>query len=136
MRDLQPVLLVEDDIVDAMTVKRAFKELAIPNQIIHKTNGEEAIAFLNDSQQPRPGIILLDLNMPRMNGIEFLESVKNKSEIKSIPIVVLTTSSEYIDRKYSFENHIAGYMVKPANYNDFVNMMKTISNYWNSSEMP
>ena len=136
MKEKEHILLVEDDLVDAMTVKRAFKELKIPNPIIHLSNGEEALVYLKDSKEKTPAIILLDLNMPRMNGIEFLEILKKEECFKSIPVIILTTSTEYQDRKNSFQQSAAGYMVKPVNYRDFIEMMKTISNYWTSSELP
>jgi len=135
MNEKQHILLVEDDLVDAMTVKRAFKELEIPNPIIHLSNGEEALKYLMDPKKINPGIILLDLNMPRMNGIEFLEKLKNENSFKSIPVIILTTSTEYQNRKNSFQQSAAGYMVKPVNYRDFIDMMKTISSYWTKSEL-
>lgn len=135
MKENEHILLVEDDLVDAMTVKRAFKELNIPNPIVHLSNGEEALAYLRDNKEPMPGIILLDLNMPRMNGIEFLEMLKNEEQFKSIPVIILTTSTEHKDRQSSFQKSAAGYMVKPVNYRDFIEMMKTISDYWTSSKL-
>jgi len=135
MKKLNEVLLVEDDLVDVMTVKRAFRDLGIQNEIIHKSDGEKALDYLLDKKNPRPGIILLDLNMPCMNGLEFLEIVKKNTTLQSIPIVVLTTSSESNDLTTSFKHSIAGYMIKPVNYTDYVEMMKAISSYWNQSEM-
>ena len=136
MKENRPVLLVEDDLVDAMTVQRAFSELQIPNPIVHLVNGEEALLYLQDDEKIKPGIILLDLNMPRMNGIEFLEALKSNHQFKSIPVIILTTSTEHRDRVDSFKKSVAGYMIKPVDYKDFIEMMKTISNYWSSSELP
>ncbi len=135
MNEKQEILLVEDDLVDAMTVKRAFKELSIPNPIVHLSNGEEALDYLKNQEKVKPGIILLDLNMPRMNGIELLEILKNEDNFKTIPVIILTTSTEYQDRQNSFQQSAAGYMVKPVNYRDFIEMMKTISDYWTNSEL-
>lgn len=136
MRNKRPILLIEDDFVDALTVKRALKDIKVPNELIHKENGEEALLFLKNKQTNRPCIILLDLNMPRMNGLEFLEQVKKDDQTKSIPIVVLTTSTEHKDRLESFNHSVAGYMVKPLEYGKFLDMMRAISRYWTTSELP
>ena len=124
MSNNKPVLLIEDDRVDAMTVKRAFRQVKIPNQLFHVGNGEEAIEFLQNAENPRPWIILLDLNMPKMNGIEFLQVVKNDENLKTIPVIVLTTSKEQQDRVDSFKFSVAGYMIKPVDYEQFVDMVK------------
>jgi CheY-like chemotaxis protein len=134
MKPDQSVLLVEDDRVDAMTVQRALRQLEAPNPLHHVTDGEKALEFLRDPSKPRPGLILLDLNMPRMNGIEFLSRVKQDSALKAIPVVVLTTSREEADRFNSFEQSVAGYMIKPVDYDQFVTIMRTIKDYWMTSE--
>ena len=136
MRSSKPILLVEDDQVDAMTVKRALKELNITNRLDVTCNGEEALEFLNNSDNERPGIILLDLNMPKMNGIEFLQIAKKNTSLKRIPVVVLTTSKEDQDKVDSFNFGVAGYMIKPVDYRKFVDVVKTIDMYWTLSEMP
>ena len=131
-----PILLVEDDSIDAMMVNRALKELKITNKLIHSENGEEALVWLRSENQKMPCIILLDLNMPRMGGLEFLEIIKKDDLLKSIPIVILTTSAEHQDLKKSYSHSVAGYMIKPVDYDDFVEMMKTISAYWSQSMLP
>lgn len=136
MRDSRPILLVEDDTVDAMTVKRAMKEIHIFNRLVTTGNGEEALAWLHQSIRDPPCIILLDLNMPRMNGIEFLQQAKVDPELRKIPVVVLTTSKDEQDRVESFNLGVAGYMVKPVNYLQFVEVMRTINLYWTISELP
>ena len=136
MKNRKPILLVEDDSIDAMMVNRALKELNVPNGLIHYENGEKALNYLNDKITEKPCIILLDLNMPRMGGLEFLEIVKNDDQLKLIPVVVLTTSSDHYDLVSSFRHSAAGYMIKPGDYSDFVEVMKTISNYWSQSELP
>ena len=90
MRNTKPVLLVEDDSIDAMTVRRAFKDLKLSNALTHRINGEEALAYLREPDVELPCVILLDLNMPRMNGIEFLKVIKQDDRLKSIPVIVLT----------------------------------------------
>ena len=129
-------MLVEDDIVDVMTVKRALTEINVTNPLIVASDGEEALTYLMDEGNKRPGIILLDLNMPRMNGVEFLAAAKKNGVLKSIPVVVLTTSREDQDKVDSFDLGVAGYMVKPVSYAQFVEVMKTINLYWTLSELP
>ena len=136
MRNSKPVLLVEDDSVDAMTVKRAFKDLKILNPLVHSGNGEEALAYLRDWSNEKPCVILLDLNMPRMNGVEFLKVVKADTDLRKIPVVVLTTSREESDIVESFQLSVAGYIVKPVDYRNFVEAIRTIDLYWTLSELP
>lgn len=135
MRSLKPILLVEDDAVDTMTVKRAFKDLKVTNKLVHRVNGEEALDYLRQETK-KPCVILLDLNMPKMNGIEFLKVTKAEEELKKIPVVVLTTSREESDIVESFNLSVAGYIVKPVDYGKFVQAIKTIELYWSLSELP
>lgn len=136
MRGKRPILLVEDDKVDAMTVKRALKEIHVNNKVETAGNGEEALEYLKDSNKEDPCIILLDLNMPRMNGIEFLKAAKQDELLKMIPVVVLTTSKEDQDKVESFKLSVAGYMIKPVDYQQFVDVIRTINIYWTLSELP
>jgi len=143
-----PILLVEDDEVDLMTVRRALREIHVTNPLQTAANGEEALVILRDPAQKQPGIILLDLNMPRMNGVEFLRILKADAELKRIPVVVLTTelkripvvvlttSREEQDRVESFDLGVAGYMIKPVDYRQFVEVVRTINLYWTFSELP
>lgn len=132
----KPILLVEDDQVDAMTVRRALKELQVTNRLQHVENGEDAIAYLRDPASERPCIILLDLNMPKMGGIELLQVIKQDAQFRDIPVVVLTTSGEQQDKIESFSLGVAGYMAKPVDYRKFVEVMRSIDAYWTLSEMP
>jgi len=132
----KPILLVEDDRVDVMTVNRALKEIKVSNPVVNLENGEEALKYLRDPGNVKPCIILLDLNMPIMNGIEFLEVVKHDSLLRRIPVVVLTTSREQQDKINSFDLGVAGYMAKPVDYRQFVEVMRTIDAYWTISEVP
>jgi CheY-like chemotaxis protein len=132
----RPILLVEDDHVDIMTIKRALKEIEVSNPVVSRENGEEALAYLGDPANARPCIILLDLNMPIMNGIEFLQQAKRDEALKAIPVIVLTTSEEQQDKVNSFNLGVAGYMAKPVDYRRFVEMMRSIDLYWTISEMP
>ena len=99
-------------------------------------NGEEGLAWLQNPQNEVPCIILLDLNMPRTNGIEFLDAIKRDEKLRTIPVVVLTTSKDDLDRARSFGLGVAGYMVKPVDYLQFVEVIRTINLYWTLSELP
>jgi CheY-like chemotaxis protein len=132
----KPLLIIEDDQVDVMTIKRALKEIHVSNPVVHMENGEEALHYLRDSSKDRPCIILLDLNMPIMNGTEFLEVIKNDNELRRFPVIVLTTSEEQQDKLNSFNLGVAGYMAKPVDYRQFVEVMRSIDLYWTISELP
>ena len=136
MRSMKPIMLVEDDHVDAMTLKRALKDLKVANQLVHRINGEEALEYLSDESNPRPCVIFLDLNMPKMNGIEFLQIVKADNDFRRIPIIVFTTSKNEWDRFETFNLSAAGYIVKPADYKSFVEAIRTVELYWTLSEFP
>ncbi|MES2295538.1 MAG: response regulator [Pseudomonadota bacterium] len=132
----KPILLVEDDQVDVMTILRALKEIHVANPVVNMENGEAALEHLRAAGTERPCIILLDLNMPIMNGIEFLQKIKADDAFKQIPVIVLTTSEEQQDKVNSFSLGVAGYMAKPVDYRRFVDMMRSIDLYWTISEMP
>jgi CheY-like chemotaxis protein len=136
MRGKRPILLVEDDKVDVMTVKRALKEIHVTNRVDTAGNGEEALEYLRVHKDEEPCIILLDLNMPRMNGFEFLKAAKQDELLKMIPVIVLTTSKEEQDKVESFKLSVAGYMIKPVDYKQFVEVIRTINIYWTLSELP
>ncbi|SOD39906.1 response regulator [Nitrosovibrio sp. Nv4] len=132
----KPILLVEDDQVDMMRVTRALKEIHVTNQIMHLENGEEALNYLRDENSDKPCLILLDLNMPIMNGIEFLRAVKKDERRRGIPVVVLTASDDQQDKLNSFNLGVAGYVAKPANYRQLVEVIRSIDTYWTISAMP
>ena len=136
MHNTMPILLVEDDNVDTMIIKRVVRELKITNELICMTGGEEALEYLKDENNRKPSIILLDLSMPKMDGFEFLRIAKENSEIKRIPIVVFTTSKEEQDVVESFNFSVAGYMIKPVDYKKFMETVSTIDLYWTLSELP
>lgn len=136
MRDSRPVLLVEDDSIDAMTVQRAFRDLKVTNPLRHVVNGEEALAYLQDPANEKPCVILLDLNMPKMNGTEFLGVAKSDPSLRKIPVIILTTSGEERDIMESFRQSVAGYIIKPVDYRNFVEAVRTINLYWTLSELP
>ncbi len=136
MQSSKPILLVEDDSVDVMTVKRALRDLNVLNQLVPAGDGEQALAYLRDRRTTRPCVILLDLNMPKMSGTEFLKTVKADDTLKTIPVIVLTTSTTEQDITRSFELGAAGYMVKSIDYDKFIDTIKAIDLYWTLSKLP
>jgi CheY-like chemotaxis protein len=129
------ILLVEDDEVDRMTVKRAVRKLKIPNELLTAENGEEALELLQDSTA-LPWFILMDINMPRMNGLELLKIMKSDERLKIIPVIMLTTSAQDEDWYQSFQNSVAGYVVKPVEFDDFVDAIDRIHKYWTMVDTP
>ena len=136
MKNKNPVLLVEDDNVNAMAVIRVFNDLSIPKLVVHLKNGEEALKYLSDNTFEKPDLILLDLNMPRMNGIEFLRIIKLDPILKSIPVVMFTTSDDQRDIDECFDLNVAGYIIKPFDRELFEEMIGIVAAYWNCSELP
>lgn len=135
MNPNDPLLLVEDDLVEVLTFKRALHDLAIDRPLHVASNGEEALHMLNTADAELPKLILLDLNMPRMNGIEFLAAIKSHPVWRRIPVVVLTTSSQQQDRRQCFDLSVAGYIIKPMDYVAFVAALKVICAYWCLNEL-
>ncbi|PIG92723.1 response regulator [Gloeocapsopsis sp. IPPAS B-1203] len=135
------ILLVEDDEVDVMNVKRAFKKNNITNPLYLAANGLEALAMLrgenSDFQIPyERRLVLLDLNMPKMNGIEFLRELRADSELRFTPVIVLTTSNEDRDKVEAYNLNVAGYILKPVTFANFVEAVATLNKYWTLSEIP
>ncbi len=131
------ILLVEDDEVDVMNVRRAFKKNNIRNPLWVAGNGLEALEALRGPDMPRDRrLILLDLNMPRMNGIEFLRELRSDPELVGTPVVVLTTSDDERDRVDAYNLNVAGYILKPVTFVNFVEAMATLNKYWTLVEMP
>lgn len=130
MNAQHPILLVEDDQLDALTFQRALRDLELNYAVVIATTGEAALQLLESHSDSLPNIILLDLNMPRMNGIEFLTRLKQHPVWRRIPVVILTTSSQEQERQQCFDLSVAGYMVKPLDYGAFVQMVSVICAYW------
>lgn len=131
------ILLVEDDAVDVMNVRRAFEKNNIINPLHVASNGIEALQMLRGGQVPGDRrIVLLDLNMPRMNGIEFLRHVRSDPQLNLIPVVVLTTSADERDKVEAFNLNVAGYLVKPVTFGGFAELMATLNKYWSLVEFP
>jgi CheY-like chemotaxis protein len=136
MNGNRPILLVEDDEVDVLTIQRAVRDVKVLNTLEVAWNGEEALEFLRNPQRIKPCVILLDINMPRMNGIEFLRERGADETIKCIPVVVLTSSNEEQDMVQSYSLGVAGYMLKPVDYKKFVETIRVIDLYWTLSQLP
>ncbi len=133
------ILLVEDDDIDIMNVKRAFKKNNVQNPLMVAEDGLKALEMLKalkDNNQPVPKIILLDLNMPRMGGIEFLKELRNDEGLKDMSVFVMTTSSEETDIVDAYRLNVAGYIVKPLSIETFINAVSTLNNYWTLCEYP
>jgi CheY-like chemotaxis protein len=129
MLSLRSILLVEDDCVDVMAVKRVFRDLHVTNELVHAENGEEALRYLQDPGHEAPCLILLDLNMPKMGGLEFLQIVKADPGLQVIPVIVVTTSGEDQDKTRSFESGAAAYVIKCTTYGEFRERMRIIESY-------
>ena len=131
------ILLVEDDEVDVMNVRRAFERNNVSNPLYIAGNGLEALEMLRDGTVPTERrLILLDLNMPKMNGIEFLQALRADPELASAPVVVLTTSNDDQDKIDAYNLNVAGYLLKPVTFSNFCERMTTLNKYWMLVEMP
>ncbi|NOY73317.1 MAG: response regulator [Gammaproteobacteria bacterium] len=135
------ILLIEDDEVDVMNVHRAFKKNHINNTLHVAGNGLEALALLRGKDEtkriiPLPKIILLDLNMPKMNGIEFLQALRSDPALESISVFVLTTSGEERDIVAAYKLNVAGYVLKPVDLKNFIQALSTLDLYWSLIELP
>ncbi|MBA3890334.1 MAG: response regulator [Gemmatimonadaceae bacterium] len=131
------ILLVDDDEVDVMNVQRAFKKNNIANPLFHAGDGVEALEKLRGGEIPSDRrIVLLDLNMPKMNGIEFLRALRDDPELQATPVVVLTTSNDERDRIEAFRLNVAGYILKPVTFTNFCEVMAALNKYWALVELP
>ena len=131
------ILLVEDDQLDVMNVQRAFRKNNIANPLYVAGNGLEALEILRRGDVPvERRLVLLDLNMPRMNGIEFLRELRADRDLRSTAVVVLTTSNDDRDRVDAYDLNVAGYILKPVTFQSFSEAMATLNKYWALVEMP
>jgi CheY-like chemotaxis protein len=134
------ILLVDDDIIDVMAVKRSFRELRIANPIIEAQNGLEALDRLRGqngySKVPAPCLVLLDLNMPKMSGFEFLAELRRDTELQRTVIFVMTTSADEEDRTRAYDKHVAGYLLKHRPGQSFLDSIDMLERYWRVVEFP
>lgn len=133
------ILLVEDDDGDAKAVTRAFSRAKITNQIHRVVDGISALEFLRDAERMKvvsPLIILVDINMPRMNGHEMVSRIREDSALHQHVIFMLTTSKSHDDKSAAYDNNVAGYIVKEKAGQDFLNLVNTLHAYWRLVELP
>lgn len=129
MNKMLKILLIEDDTIEVMKFIKVMETLGEKHQIIESKNGEEALEILHNTKQ-LPDIIILDLNMPKVNGVEFLASLKEDDILKYIPAIVLTTSNNPKDIMECYKIGIAGYILKPLKYEDYVTRINKVLAYW------
>lgn len=129
------ILLVEDDEVDIMNVQRMFKKQNIPHRLKIARDGVEALTVLRDQEQ-KPQVILLDINMPRMNGLEFLRELRADPSLRSITVFVMSTSSNPSDKSTAYQFNVAGYIVKPLTIDEFSNSFARLVRFWDICEFP
>jgi CheY-like chemotaxis protein len=131
------ILLVEDDAVDVMNVRRAFEKNGIASHLYVAPNGLEALQMLRSGQVPGDRrLVILDLNLPRMNGIEFLRHLRSDPQLNPIPVVILSSSADERDKVAAFHHNVAGYLVKPVTFGPFAELMATLNKYWSLVEFP
>ncbi len=128
------LLLIDDDEIERMKFKRVCHKNGFPHEIFEAKNGEVALEVLKGDGMI-PNIIVLDLNMPKMNGIEFLNVLKSDSELKYIPIIIMSSSSNFTDVKECYKIGIAGYIIKPLHFTDYTDRVVALLNYWSNSEL-
>ncbi|PKH67013.1 response regulator [Flavobacterium sp. ALD4] len=128
------ILLIEDDAIEVMKFNRVLSAMNLRHKIIEANNGEEALTILK-VKEITPDIIILDLNMPKINGIEFLGILKADEYLKYIPAIILTTSNNRKDVMECYRTGIAGYLLKPLKYDDYVDRIKKLIEYWSCNEL-
>ncbi|MFD2916586.1 response regulator [Psychroserpens luteus] len=134
MNNMLKVLLIEDDAIEVMKLNRVISTLKLNHKIIEANNGEDALEILQQKDS-LPDIILLDLNMPKINGIEFLGILKNDDNLKYIPTIILTTSNNQKDLLECYKIGVAGYVLKPLKYEDYVSKIESLLAYWSINEL-
>jgi CheY-like chemotaxis protein len=131
------ILLVEDDEAHAEIVRRNFSTCRMANRLMHVTDGQAALDYLyqhngfsDPAQAPRPGIILLDLRLPKVDGLDVLKTIKSDPQLQDIPVVILTTSRAEADMVKAYHSHANSYLVKPVDFTQFSQLMETFGFYW------
>ena len=131
------ILLVEDDAAHAEIVHRCLKDYLVGNRMFHVEDGQQALNYLYHREEfsdpdgsPRPNLILLDLRLPKVDGLEVLETIKGDPGLCDIPVVVLTTSAAETDMVKAYKNHANSYLVKPVDFAKFMDQMKALGYYW------
>jgi CheY-like chemotaxis protein len=134
MQKALKILFIEDDTIEIIKFNRVLKTLGLNHTIIEAENGEDALVILKE-KQTIPDIIVLDLNMPKLNGIEFLRIIKNDAMLKYIPAIILTTSNNHKDILECYKIGIAGYMLKPLKYEEYLDRIQKLVSYWTTNEL-
>ena len=141
MPDERPIaiLLIEDEPAHAEIVRRNFERIGIANMLQHVSDGEAALdylyrrnAFSDPASSPRPGLVLLDLRLPKVDGLQVLKTIKNDPGLNNIPVVVLTTSASEADIAMAYSNNANSYLVKPVDFRQFSELLETLGTYWMS----
>ncbi|TMO56869.1 response regulator [Pseudoalteromonas aurantia] len=130
------VLLVEDDDIDFMSIVRSFKKRKILNKITRAIDGVHALELLREETITKPFIVLLDLQMPRMSGLEFLDTIRNDDMLNDMVIFVLTTSDNEQDIVKSYKKHVAGYFLKDRVSDQFLDVVDVLDGYWRILQLP
>lgn len=130
------ILLVEDDDIDAMSFERSIRKQKINNQIVRVVNGQEAITLMQNDLQSKPYIVLLDLNMPVMNGFEFLDYIRHDATLRKTIVFVLTSSDDEKDIVQSYDKFVAGYFVKGSTGRQFLELISLLDGYWQLVYLP
>ena len=128
------ILLVEDNLIEIMKMKRTISLLKLQHTLQEAKNGEDALKILEDKANI-PDIILLDLNMPKISGIEFLKIIKTDDDLKHIPTIILTTSSNQTDLLECYRTGMSGYVLKPLKYEEYVKKIESVLAYWSVNEL-
>lgn len=136
MKNSRPILLIDDDSTDVLLFERALKRLEITSPMIRSSNGAEALEYMMDPSHKKPWIVLTDLNTPKMNGLDFLKTVKTDRMLKRTIVVVISGSSAEKDVDACFRLGAAGYITKPVDYEKLLDMVRTIHAYWSLSGIP
>jgi two-component system, response regulator len=141
MPDEQPItiLLIEDEPAHAEIVRRNFESIGIANRLQHVSDGEAALDYLyrnntfsDPASSPRPGLVLLDLRLPKVDGLQVLKTIKADPDLNNIPVVVLTTSASEADIAMAYTNNVNSYLVKPADFRQFSELLNALGTYWMS----
>lgn len=130
------ILHVDDDDVDAEALRRAFKKCKLGNSLLHASNGIQALELLKDSKNRRPAILLVDINMPRMGGLELLNAIRRDPDLSHLIVYILTTSNQDSDLFEAHQCNVAGYLVKPTSSTALTDMVRTLSEAWVHAELP
>lgn len=135
------ILHIDDDQVDKMVIEKVIRKLGITTHLFHAGDGEEALDLLlgtngKTAPDPRPDIIITDINMPRMNGLEFLKALRDDPNLRHMSVLIMTTSNDDVDRQEAYRHNVAGYVIKPVDIQEFENTFQILHAYWKLCEWP